>query len=90
MAMQNIWHNFYAKREINRSGAYRQLLADLTKYADVLVPYVIGLKDFVALCMNIEEYLKGNAGEQGRSPLEEVRRFLTGDDAQEPNSEVVN
>jgi len=77
--MHTIWQNFYAKREINRSGAYRQLLADLTRYADNLVPFVIGLKDFVALCMDIEEYLKGNAGEQGLSPLEEVRRFLCED-----------
>lgn len=30
----------------------------------------------VGLCMDIEGYLKGDSGEQGRSPLEAVRHFL--------------
>lgn len=71
-----IWTNFHAKREINRAGAYRQLLDDLTRYGDILVPYEIGWKDMVGLCMDIEGYLKGDSGEQGASPLEAVRHFL--------------
>ena len=96
--MGTIWSNFHAKREESRSGAYRQLLDDLTKYADNLVPYVIGLKDFVGLCFDIETYLKGASGETGQTPLDHLKEFLNApidippevseDDIEEADEEV--
>jgi len=74
--MKVIWSHFHDQREINRSGAYRELLSDLTQFADQLIPYAIGLKDFVSLCMSIEDYLKGASGESGTTPLDHLKDFL--------------
>lgn len=49
------------------------------------MPYEIPWKDMIGLCMDIEGYLKGDAGEQGQSTLELVRKLLCGESDQPVN-----
>jgi hypothetical protein len=75
-----IWTNFHNKWETNQSGAYRQLILDLSKHGALLnTTGIISMENLAKLIISIQENLKGRAAEEGRSPLEEVRLFLNDD-----------
>jgi hypothetical protein len=78
-----VWSNFHALQDKNLTGAFRQLISDLSKYGGLLnTTNVMSMENQIKIILNIKDNLKGNAAEQGRSPLEEVRLFL--------NDEAVN
>ena len=48
----------------------------------ILVPSVVTLKDFIGLSIDIESFVKNDAGAQAEEPLEVFRKFLDGPDVQ--------
>ena len=58
-------------------GAYKQLQEDLMNNAHLLVPFVVSLKEVLGTTIDIEDFLKGSESNTGRSPVEEIKAFLT-------------
>lgn len=46
----------------------------------ILVPNVVTLKDFIGLGIDIESFVKNDAGAQAEEPLEVFRKFLDAPD----------
>lgn len=75
--LKEIGERFTAKRKSDRVGAYKQLQEDLMNNAHLLVPFVVSLKEVLGTTIDIEDFLKGSESNSGRSPVEEIKAFLT-------------
>lgn len=72
-----VGERFTAKRKNDKVGAYKQLQEDLMNNAHLLVPFVVSLKEVLGTTIDIEDFLKGSESNTGRSPVEEIKDFLT-------------
>lgn len=50
----------------------------LAENAGVLCPSVVSLKDLIAATANVEDLLKGQQGDAGKSPAEYLEEWLSG------------
>ena len=74
--LTDIGKRFTELRKGGKAPAWLKLQEDLMTNIGVLVPIVIPLKDFLAACREIEEFVKGATSQPGRSNSEILRDFL--------------
>lgn len=48
--------------------------------ADVLVPEIMSLNDWIEAAIKVESFIKSEEGVKAEDPLDAVRQFLTGKD----------
>lgn len=74
--MREIGEEFVRLRESSRAGAWSDLQRRLMGHFDVLVPMVVSMKDFLALSIDIETFLKTEQGSESLHPMEALERWL--------------
>lgn len=74
--MREIGEEFVRLREDSRAGAWSALQRKLMSHFDVLVPYAVSMKDFLALSIDIEEFLKTEQGTESMHPMEALEHWL--------------
>jgi hypothetical protein len=74
--LTNIGKRFIELRKGGKAPAWLKLQEDLMGNIGTLVPIVIPLKDFLAACREIEEFVKGAISQPGKSNSEILREFL--------------
>lgn len=57
------------------------LQQSLAENAEILCPIAVSSKDFVDIQSKIEEMLKGQSGDAGKSPAEYLEEWLNGSEA---------
>jgi hypothetical protein len=79
-ALSAIFHEFSERRKKEKVAAWMFLQTALAENAGVLCPNAVSLKDLIAAEANIEEMLKGQQGDAGKSPAEYLEEWLSGND----------
>lgn len=69
-------------------AAWMWLQQALAENAAILCPIAVSLKDLISAEANIEEMLKGQQGEAGKSPQEYLEEWLSGEGKVSPNLET--
>lgn len=89
--LDHIYTRFAEVRQQGKADAYRWLHEELSRNAGKLVPIVIPLKDYNALLLELEAFMKGSASQQGETPNEFLARWLTEPSVlgEHPHEEVV-
>lgn len=77
--MREIGEEFNGLREKNRTLAWQTVQRRLMENADALVPEIFQPKDFFTMCMDIEQYVKTDSGSHEGSAIEQVQKFLSGE-----------
>jgi hypothetical protein len=75
--LNQIFTEFSKKRRADKVGAWMFLQTALAENAGTLCPIAVSLKDLIAAEANIEDMLKGQQGEAGKSPAEYLEEWLT-------------
>jgi hypothetical protein len=73
-----IFSEFASKRKKEKVAAWMFLQQALADNAGVLCPIAVSLKDLIAAEANIEDMLKGQQGDAGKSPAEYLEEWLGG------------
>jgi hypothetical protein len=74
--MQEIGDEFVRLRSDSRAGAWSSLQKKLMENMGLLVPAATSMKDFLALNMAIEDFLKTEQGASSLHPTEALAAFL--------------
>jgi hypothetical protein len=74
--LTEIGEEFVRLRTESRAGAWSQLQAKLNANLGLLVPAATSMKDFFALSMDIEAFLKTEQGSESLHPTEALERWL--------------
>ena len=77
--LQNLGARFVEARRLSKPESWRQLQADIMSSLHLLCPYVMPLKDALAACREIEDFIKGSTGQVGKSNEELMADFLRGE-----------
>jgi len=75
--LTNIFTEFAARRKQEKVAAWMGLQTALAENAGVLCPAAVSLKDLIAATANVEDMLKGQQGDAGKSPQEYLEKWLT-------------
>lgn len=73
--LDRLGQEFVELRERDRAKAYMRFQRGLMANLGTLSP-LIPAKDIVGLSMDIEHYLKGISGSEGKPPMEMMKEFL--------------
>jgi hypothetical protein len=76
-ALSAIFTEFAVKRKQDKVSAWMWLQQSLAENAGTLCPAAVSLKDLIAAEANIEEMLKGQQGDAGKSPAEYLEEWLS-------------
>ena len=76
--LAEIFREFSHKRKQEKVSAWIGLQQALAENAGILCPAAVSLKDLIAAEANIEEMLKGQSGDAGKSPAEYLEEWLSG------------
>lgn len=76
--LTRIFTEFSAKRKQEKVAAWMGLQTALAENAGILCPSVVSLKDLIAATANVEDLLKGQQGDAGKSPAEYLEEWLSG------------
>jgi hypothetical protein len=79
--LSQIFAEFSSKRKNDKVGAWMGLQTALAENAGILCPSVVSLKDLIAATANVEDLLKGQQGDAGKSPSEYLEEWLNGSEA---------
>jgi hypothetical protein len=79
--LTEIFHEFSHKRKKEKVAAWMGLQTALAENAGILCPSVVSLKDLIAATANVEDLLKGQQGDAGKSPAEYLEEWLSGADS---------
>ena len=74
--LARIFSDFATQRKKDKVGAWMGLQQALAENAGILCPSVVSLKDMIAATANVEDLLKGQQGDAGKSPTEYLEEFL--------------
>lgn len=74
--LAEIGEEFVRLRTESRAGAWSNLQAKLNQNLGVLVPAATSMKDFFALSMEIESFLKTEQGSESLHPTEALEQWL--------------
>ena len=77
--LTSIFVEFSSRRKQEKVAAWMYLQQALAENAGVLCPIAVSLKDLIAAEANIEDMLKGQQGDAGKSPQEYLEGWLSGD-----------
>lgn len=77
-ALSAIFARFAQRRKTDKITAWMELQNDLASNAGLLCPTAVSLKDLIAATANIEDMLKGQQGDAGKSPAEYLEEWLGG------------
>lgn len=77
-ALTAIFTEFADRRKKEKVGAWMWLQTALAENAGILCPIAVSLKDLIAAEANIEDMLKGQQGDAGKSPAEYLEEWLGG------------
>ncbi len=75
--LTGIFTEFSARRKQEKVGAWMYLQTALAENAGILCPTAVSLKDLIAAEANIEDMLKGQQGDAGKSPQEYLEEWLS-------------
>jgi hypothetical protein len=75
--LTSIFKEFSEKRRSDKVGAWMFLQTALAENAGALCPIAVSLKDLIAAEANIEDMLKGQQGDAGKSPAEYLEEWLS-------------
>jgi len=76
--LTGIFTEFSQRRKKEKVAAWMFLQTALAENAGTLCPSAVSLKDLIAAEANIEDMLKGQQGEAGKSPAEYLEEWLSG------------
>lgn len=74
--LTEIGEEFVRLRTESRAGAWANLQAKLNANLGLLVPAATSMKDFFALSMDIEAFLKTEQGSESLHPTEALEQWL--------------
>ncbi len=75
--LTEIFREFSHKRKKEKVAAWMALQTALAENAGILCPSVVSLKDLIAATANVEDLLKGQQGDAGKSPAEYLEEWLS-------------
>src|SRR5882762_3010586 len=70
--LTGIFTEFSSRRKQEKVAAWMYLQTALAENAGILCPHAVSLKDLIAAEANIEDMLKGQQGDAGKSPSEHL------------------
>jgi hypothetical protein len=79
----SIFTEFSLRRKKEKVAAWMWLQQALAENAGILCPSAVSLKDLIAAEANIEDMLKGQQGDAGKSPAEYLEEWLSGKDTKD-------
>jgi hypothetical protein len=75
--LAEIFKEFSHKRKQEKVSAWMYLQTALAENAGIICPAIVSLKDLIAATANVEELLKGQQGDAGKSPAEYLEEWLS-------------
>lgn len=73
----SIFKEFANRRKQTKVEAWIYLQQALAENAAIICPSAVSLKDLISATANIEDLLKGQSGDSGKSPAEVLEEWLS-------------